>query len=154
MKLSEIAEHIAKINPDCYMVYNGEVIPGCRESWYEESLIDSLVNYYMFDVLHLCGCGNPEDTYEAIRRYLHIRKLRHENKDITWDGIKEQYKTQLCIDVDNDTEHGVLQFMMYVLDHYDFTEHGSSIGGCWLTEKGEMLLTVLDAWHEKMENEE
>lgn len=99
----------------------------------------------------MCGCGNPEDTYEAIRRYLHIRKLWHKNKNITWDGVKEQYKTQLCIDVDNDIEHGVLQFMMYVLDHYDFTEHGSSIGGCWLTEKGEMLLTVLDAWHE-MEN--
>ena len=144
MKLSEIAEHIAKINPDCHMV----VIPGCRESWYEESLINPLVDYYMFDVLHLCGCGNPEDTYEAIRRYLHVRKLRHENKDITWDGIKEQYKAQLCIDVDNDTEHGVLQFMMYVLDYYDFTEHGSSVGGCWLTEKGKMLLTVLDAWHE------
>lgn len=28
------------------------------------------------------------------------------------------------------------------------TEHGSGIGGCWLTEDGERLLTVLDAWYE------
>ena len=153
MKLSEIAEHIAKINPDCCMVYNCEVIHGCRESWYEESLINPLVDYYMFDVLHLCGCGNPEDTYEAIRKYLHIRKFYYENKEFTWENIKEEYKTQLSIDVDNDVEYGILQFMMYVLDRSGFTEHGSSVGGCWLTEDGERLLTVLDAWHEK-ENKE
>lgn len=41
---------------------------------------------------------------------------------------------------------GLLQFMAYILDDRGFTEHGSSIGGCWLTEKGEMFLTVLDAW--------
>lgn len=50
--------------------------------------------------------------------------------------------------------YGMLQLLAYVLDSYGFTEHGSSVGGCWLTKDGERLLTVLDAWHdleEKME---
>ena len=42
--------------------------------------------------------------------------------------------------------------MMYVLDHNGFTEHGNSIGGCWITDKGRRLLTVLDAWHDSENN--
>ena len=59
MKLSEIAEHIIQYNPDCCMAENKEVITGCREQWYEESLINPLMDYYMFEVMDLCGCGNP-----------------------------------------------------------------------------------------------
>ena len=44
--------------------------------------------------------------------------------------------------------------MMYVLDYKGFTEHGGSIGGCWLTDKGRRLLTVLDAWNNVNSNED
>ena len=45
----------------------------------------------------------------------------------------------------------MIKCMKYVLDSYGFTEHGGGIGGCWLTEDGERLLTVLDAWHDSGE---
>ena len=52
------------------------------------------------------------------------------------------------MDYDDSIQYGMLQFLAYVLDSYGFTTHGSGIGGCWLTEDGERLLTVLDAWYE------
>ena len=148
MRLSEIAEFIVKNDPNCCMVYNDEIIPGCRENWYEEFLIKPLVDYYMFDVLHLCGCGCPEDTYEVIRRYLRIRKDNFDD-ELSWEAVQRRYKLNLHIDTADDVQDGLLQFMMYILDKNGFTEHGGSIGGCWLTKDGERLLTVLDAWYEK-----
>lgn len=43
MRLSEIAENIVKYHPDCCMAKNYEIINGCREDWYEESLIEPLI---------------------------------------------------------------------------------------------------------------
>ena len=152
MKLSEIAEYIIEHNQDCCMAVNNEVIKRCREDWYEESLIEPLMDYYMYEELNLCGCGIPEDTYEIIRRYLHIREDYYTDK-IEYKDVLERYKTDLHIKDDDSLQAGLLQFMMYVLDHKGFTEHGSSIGGCWLTNKGRMLLTVLDAWYDSENNE-
>lgn len=151
MRLSEIAEFIVEHNQDCCMYYNNNVVKGCREDWYEESLIEPLMDYYMYEELNLCGCGIPEDTYEIIRRYLHIREDYYTDK-IEYKDVLERYKTDLHIEDDDSLQAGLLQFMMYVLDHNGFTEHGSSIGGCWLTDKGRRLLTILDAWHDSENN--
>lgn len=148
MKLSEIAEFIVEHNPDCCMAVNHEILKGCRENWYEESLVDTLMNYYMYEELWLCGCGCPEYTYEVIRRYLHIRDSRFENH-LNYEDVCKMYKINLHIDNDDSIQYGLLQFMMYALDQCGFTEHGSSIGGCWITDKGGRLLTVLDAWYER-----
>lgn len=67
-------------------------------------------------------------------------------QECTEERVQQRYKTELNIDDQDDIQWGLLQFMAYILDDRGFTEHGSSIGGCWLTEKGEMFLTVLDAW--------
>ena len=143
MLLSEIAEKIIK--KESNLSLENEVIVGNREEWYEESLIDPLIDYYSYDVLRLCGCGCPNDTLDVIRKYLHIRKDWKDNK-CDYDEVQQRYKTELNIDDQDDIQWGLLQFMAYILDDRGFTEHGSSIGGCWLTEKGEMYLTVLDAW--------
>lgn len=147
MKLSEIAEYVVDNYPNCYMAYNNEVIKGCREEWYEESLIKPLLNFYMHEKIMLCECGSPEDTYEVIRRYLHIRKA-HFRDNLSYDLVKESYNVNLHMDYSDSIQYGMLLFLMYVLDDYGFTEHGGGIGGCWLTEDGERLLTVLDEWHE------
>lgn len=145
MKLSEIAEYIADNYPESNIAYNNDVIKGCREEWYEESCIDPLLDFYMHEELGLCGCGNPESTYETIRRYLNIRNEFVISK-IDYQEVIDRYKNDLLLDYNNDIQYGLLQFMMYILDDKDFTTHGSSIGGCWLTKKGQRLLTVLEAW--------
>ena len=51
MKLSEIAEYIVENYPDCCMACNNEVNKGCREEWYEESLIaPRIINIVVFRV--------------------------------------------------------------------------------------------------------
>ena len=45
MKLSEIAEYIVDNYPESNIAYNNDVIKGCREEWYEESLIDPLLDF-------------------------------------------------------------------------------------------------------------
>lgn len=147
MRLNEIAEYIVEHNPDCNMAYYHKVDKGCRDEWYEEYLIEPLMNYYMFERLGLCGCGLPEETYETIRLYLQIRKDWYTDK-IDYVEVTRRYLTDLHIDDADELQSGILQFMMYILDDKGFTTHGSSIGGCWLTDDGERLLTVLNAWHE------
>ena len=148
MKLSEIAEKIVKHHPDCCIAENHEVINGCREDWYEKSLINLLMNYWMYEDLGLCGCGYPGCTCEVIRKYLHIRQDKQQDK-LTYTEVANRYKSELHINDYDLDQFGLLQFMMYILDLNGFTEHGSNITSCWLTEKGEMLLTTLDAWHEE-----
>ena len=150
MRLSEIAEYMV----DNHMENNlsMEVIRDNREKWYEKSLIDPLMDEFWFNDLGLCGCNCPEDTKEAIRKYLHIRKDFHD-KELTYEGVVRRYRTDLGIDEHSQVQHGVLQFMMYVLDKEGYTDHGGSVGGCWLTKKGEMFMDVLDAWYKREHSE-
>mgnify|MGYP007020505909 CR=1 FL=1 len=71
-------------------------------------------------------------------------------KDIPDNSI---HYTILGIDEHSQVQHGVLQFMMYVLDKEGYTDHGGSVGGCWLTKKGEMFMDVLDAWYKREHSE-
>ena len=146
MRLSEIAEYM--IDHHMEESLESEVVCGNHEKWYEESLIDPLMDEFWYHDLGLCGCNCPEDTKKAIRKYLHIRKDFHD-KELTYEGVVRRYRTDLGIDEHSQVQHGVLQFMMYVLDKEGYTDHGGSVGGCWLTKKGEMFMGVLDAWYKR-----
>ena len=151
MRLSEIAEYIVEKYPDCCMAVNNVISKGCREEWYEEYLIDPLMDFFSFELLDMCGCGCPENTHEWIRKILTIRS-EWQDKKISYEEIKNRYKNDLDLDDSNNNHYGALQFILYILDAYGIVEHGSSIGGCWLTDLGKMYLTVLNAWHEREEN--
>lgn len=145
MELYEIAKYIVENDSknDTSNIAKG-INENNKEDWSE--LLEPLMDYYMYGRLHLCGCGNPEDTYEVIRKYLRIREIAITDRQ-TYDDVQKKYKEDLHIDTEDDLQYGLLQFLMYVLDENGFTEHGSSIGGCRLTKDGERLLTVLDYWH-------
>jgi len=72
-----------------------------------------------FDEL-LCGCGQPQICWDALYSYLQRTKF-------------------YC-----NTENPFELFFMYVVDHLKLTEHGTSIYGAWLTQKGKEVLTWLD----------
>lgn len=146
MKLSEIAEYVVKNYPDCCMAANNDVIKGCREDWYEEHLIDLLMDFFSFELMDMCGCGCPEYTHDLIRKILIIRSECIDNK-IDYDETIKRYKNDLSFDRNNPNHYGALQFILYMLDAYKLVEHGSNIYGCWLTDLGKMYLTVLNAWY-------
>ncbi len=84
----------------------------------------------------LCGCGRPLDTWEMIHRYLKALKLRSESVDEGIEEVKNFYMQN----------YGLAQFMAYILDDREYTEHGTSIYGAWLTDKGKDLLSILDIY--------
>lgn len=151
MRLSEIAEYIVEKYPDCCLASNRDFIKGCREDWYEEFLIDPLMDFFSFEWMDMCGCGCPDYTYELIRKILIIRS-EWQDKKITYEEVIKRYKVDLDLDDDNNNQYGALQFILYILDARQIVEHGSSVGGCWLTGLGKMYLTVLNAWHDREEN--
>ena len=77
--------------------------------------------------LCICGCGNPEEAYEAIHELL--LSLQAKN----WD---EWLKS-----IDNDI---YALIVVYLLDGKGYLEHGTSIRHPWLTKKGKQLMEALD----------
>lgn len=88
----------------------------------------------MYDLIHelgICGCGCPEEAYEAVHKMLKMFK----NYDRNTINLDEPHRL----------------FMAYTLDNLEFLEHGSSIYAAWLTDKGNDLLAALDIFKEKYE---
>lgn len=88
----------------------------------------------MFDNqgLRQCGCGYFEGRLELIRQALGDMPLYNLERD-----NRDKYRTDLG------------EMFLCLLGGAELIEHGSSIGGSWLTEKGERLLKVLkdpDYW--------
>lgn len=77
--------------------------------------------------LCICGCGSPEEAYEAIHKLLLL--LQAKNWD-EWINV-----------IDNDI---YALIVVYILDGNGYLEHGGSIRHPWLTTKGEQLLEALD----------
>ena len=85
------------------------------------------------DLIHelgICGCGNPEEAYQAVLDMLKRAEDRKNGKLI----------------LDDNNPHEL--FMAYILDHLGLLEHGSSIYGAWLTAKGKKMLEALEKFAE------
>lgn len=113
MRLSEIAEQLVVKYSDSCMACNDIVKRGCREEWYEEILINELMDFFSYEIINICGCGVPENTYEVIRKILHTRQDFSTNK-ITYEDVENRYKDELQIDTKNEYHYGILQFVLYV----------------------------------------
>lgn len=73
-----------------------------------------------FRDLKLCGCGNPEDAYELVRKVLDLAPL-YEHPQKARDLVGDS---------------GAYHIVLSVLDSAGLMEHGGGIGGAWLTDKG------------------
>lgn len=77
----------------------------------------------LIDKLNICGCGNPKMVYRLIH--------------VVMNEIRES-------SVRTDDHVGYYDYMIYQLNELEFLDHGSSIYGSWVTEKGEKLIEALD----------
>lgn len=85
-----------------------------------------------FGKWNFCGCGDPAEAITYIRDVLACLKERSDSK---WK-INRLDEVMAC-------EGGPYWIIMYWLDSQGFTEHGSNVGGSWLTQKGEEFLAYL-----------
>lgn len=79
------------------------------------------------DDLGLCGCGNSEESYALVRTLLGLTPFYNHTEAIE------------ALVPDSAARHIVLSS----LDSAGLIEHGTSIGGSWITAKGVFLLGVL-----------
>lgn len=83
---------------------------------------------YDRDGLRFCGCGNPDDAYNLVRDLLSLAPFfdhRAEVRERIGGGP------------------GVEDMVLYALDGAGLIEHGTGIGGSWLTAKGRHYLTLM-----------
>lgn len=74
-----------------------------------------------------CGCGIPAAAADWLRRALAAHPA--------WEQQGAQ-KPVFGEDVGRD------YVLRYMLDHAGLTTHGGSVGGAWLTERGERVLAA------------
>ena len=70
----------------------------------------------LIDSLGICGCGTPEPVYEMVRCVL---------EEIFEEGVN----------IDRANEDPQYLYVIYMLNHQGFLEHGSSVFGSFPTEK-------------------
>lgn len=88
---------------------------------------------YHFAVLKLCGCGNPEGAYNFCREVL----TAFDRREKPW--INAQEVITKIVAADPELAGHVIA---HLFDHLGLLEHGTNIGGSWLTELG---ATIVDA---------
>jgi len=76
-----------------------------------------------------CGCGSPELAAATLLRILELHPLYEHRAEMD----------ELIPD------SGIEYLLLYHLDDRDLTEHGGTVTGGWLTEKGEAVKAALNA---------
>ena len=120
--LQKVLEHIKK-DPN----FNDE------HYWlnYEPDLI-AIIKYYYYEKLEWCGCGCPGEAMRQVAMYLEARSLEYPANDAK---MKEYF--------DGGDDNCLVLCLAYELDRAGFTEHGSSIYSCWLTDDGKYFLWAI-----------
>jgi hypothetical protein len=99
----------------------------------------------------MCGCGSPPAAARLVYDVLRVIETRwRECKaldlfkpsdrpalDAIWREEDRAMKALLPSD-------GVYYFVLYLLDRWDLLEHGGSVGGSWLTDRGRAVLEALE----------
>lgn len=75
------------------------------------------------DIIHSCGCGSPSTAIK------YVADILQTIQDKDYKEVEAFFKSE-----------GEFYFVLYNLDHLRFTEHGTSIGFSWLTDKGKKFL--------------
>lgn len=87
------------------------------------------------DKFSFCGCGCPEDAYDLVRNILQLCPLFENGESGRRNGTVVQ-ETLGGID-------GTFYLVLYAIDSLDLIEHGTSIGGSWLSGKGQHYLPLM-----------
>lgn len=86
--------------------------------------------YKVIADLPLCGCGIPEPAYQLVVDLLKVTPFY-------------DHREQVASLAGSETE-GAHLLVLGALDHAGLIEHGSSIGGSWITPKGKWFLQAVE----------
>ncbi len=106
-----------------------------EDGWYkdEDGVSFQTAQDFIGGKLGFCGCGDPDEALNYIKCVLQSIE----------DRQKPECDFRLNIVNLIALTGKAHYFTLYFLDDKGLTEHGSSVGGCWLTQKGSELLEDL-----------
>ena len=106
------------------MSNNNEMCAIISQKWreHQNKLTDEVMGLWGF-----CTCGDPDIFMDGLRQYLTLVKMSHD------DRLPEEYR-------DENLQNDYYIPYMYLADAAGLTEHGSSVFGAWLSDKGKDLL--------------
>lgn len=137
-RLNEIRDYVVTKYPECCLSINYDGFK-FEDVGFIPVLTEELSNFFWCEYMNLCGCGDPEQVQEVIKKYLNVvRDHFNEKEESNRDSIMKQ-----TFEVEYVYDNSLLLFLAYVLDSYEFTNHGSSVGGAFITDLGRMYLDVL-----------
>lgn len=100
------------------------------------------VGQAMVSFMGFCGCGDPVAAGNFIGEVL---ATPHPESRYGLQGAShEQLKTLITENLD-----AAAFVILYALDQWEFTEHGTSIQHSWLTERGTQASEILRAYRDE-----
>ena len=78
----------------------------------------------------LCGCGRPEDVHEFLILCLSAKR----------DDYPSLIDFKKIAEIIKDDPEVVAEFVLHFLDLRNMTEHGGSVYGSWLTDRGKQVI--------------
>lgn len=85
-----------------------------------------------FGQLGLCGCGAPADVHKFILLCMAAKSEKH-------NEIIDLSKVEEIVTANAST---AAEFIAHFLDAREVFEHGGSVHGCWLTERGKQMVEI------------
>lgn len=119
-----------------------------------------LYDYFRYEVLNWCGCGTPEEADKEVLKYLNLideRFILSDNPNDHYEYIAnfsswyDQYKSTCKEYFGCETiyDNPLLLCLAYTMDAAGFSEHGSGIGGAWITGRGKIYRYAIQKHLEK-----
>lgn len=98
-----------------------------------------------YEVMDFCGCGRPDEVSFMVRDILKAidNKFNNFNK-MSDKEVFDMFDKELKDILGFDSKNIVFEFILHVLNSADLLEHGSGVGGSWLTNYGEEILCAFD----------
>lgn len=106
--------------------------------WSDELIIKNAYDVFRYEVLGWCGCGDVKGSDDTVRYFLTAMNGWDNRSDILeiHFGVTSVYNNPLLL------------CLAYTMDAAEFTEHGTGIGGAWLSDRGKIYLWLLNKMKE------
>ena len=91
-----------------------------------------------YEDLGMCGCGHVEDLQQFLVDLMIIQN-GYKAGDFSYDEKAKSVKLLI-----QDNHEYAFEFILHVLNNAEFLEHGTSVGGSWLTDKGKSFIKLYE----------
>ena len=131
--VEKIKDYIIKKYPQSCLAIKYNSIP-----YTDEELLIECEHFFYYEKLKWCGCGCPTLARQTVKDFL----AAHETFENKITLLLKNFNVSSVYD------NALLLCLAYTIDAAGLTEHGSGIGGAWLTEEGKMYLDILNVFED------